>query len=107
MRKKLTISLSLLILILILVFISLLRANLVLALLLIFVFIGLVVTLTLYLSYTLFSSKDNIEETLKKNPTLNLTICTECKKDNILEDKYCAYCGSELTEIANINEKNK
>jgi len=98
MKKKLVFSLLLLVLILILLFISLYRANLVLALILILFFIALVVSLTLYLSYTLFTSKENISETLKKNPSLHLAICTECGKENILEDKYCAYCGTTLIE---------
>lgn len=29
---------------------------------------------------------------------LNIVACSNCQKDNVLEDQYCVHCGEELKE---------
>lgn len=36
-------------------------------------------------------------EALKKSG-LTIVVCSQCKKENVLEDQYCIYCGEELKE---------
>ena len=60
----------------------------------VFGFLGLTITK----GYFIFSKEEDVHETLKKYKTLHLAICSECLKENILEDIYCVKCGNKLGE---------
>lgn len=60
----------------------------------VFGFIGV----TFSRAYYMFTKEEDIHETLKKYKTLHIAICSECGKENILEDIYCVKCGNKLGE---------
>lgn len=62
------------------------------------VFLLGVLGMTLLYGYSLFGKVEDVRETISKNNNLHLAVCSECGKENILEDIYCIKCGNLLGE---------
>jgi hypothetical protein len=60
----------------------------------------LIVVNTIFLilikSFEVFLMDKNLNEDDIIRAGLNITQCSKCQKTNVLEDKYCIYCGEEL-----------
>jgi len=47
-------------------------------------------------SYEMFRKDKEIDYDMVSKLNLTLTTCSNCEKENVLEDKYCKFCGEEL-----------
>lgn len=69
------------------------------------VFLGIIISVigifgfSIMRYYFMFNQVEDVYETLSKYDDLHLAICSECGKENILEDRYCVKCGNKLEEI--------
>jgi cadmium resistance protein CadD (predicted permease) len=47
-------------------------------------------------SVLLFVNDKKLDIESLRNKGLTIVTCSHCQKENVLEDKYCIYCGEEL-----------
>jgi len=67
--------------------------------LMIFSIILLLVSILLlffFMTYDLFKSDKNLDIEALKKQGLTIVDCLNCLKSNVLEDKYCVFCGEKL-----------
>jgi len=48
------------------------------------------------MTYDLFKSDKNLDIEALKKQGLTIVDCLNCLKSNVLEDKYCVFCGEKL-----------
>jgi hypothetical protein len=74
-----------------------------------FLFTGVVIvvisgfTIMILQSINLFINDKKLDIDLLRKQGLTIVTCPYCEKGNVLEDKYCIYCGEELGEKDNAN----
>ncbi len=70
------------------------------------VLIGVVLIITL-MSLNLFVKDKKLEIEKLRQMGLTIVVCKHCFKENVLEDKYCIYCGESLiNDIEDSQEEN-
>lgn len=72
-----------------------------------FLFVGVIIVVVsgfaimVLQSINLFINDKKLDIEALRKKGLTIVPCPYCEKDNVLEDKYCIYCGEELGEQKN------
>ena len=65
-------------------------------------------SVVLLMAVNLFFKDKELEIEKLREMGLNIVVCQNCLKENVLEDQYCIYCGESLgSDEDGIQEKHK
>jgi hypothetical protein len=93
---KIIIPLALLIISIALLLYGFIIMSIFLQLISLFLIVVNTVFLIIIKSFEVFLMDKNLNEEDIIKANLSITKCSNCQKTNVLEDKYCIYCGEEL-----------